>query len=183
MLFFRSISMEDFMHLEKRLAYLLRHDKKYAFDEHGWRAIGDLVEHHGFSCEEIEFIVANSSKKRFEFSEDKLLIRARQGHSLPVDVQLEVMTPPEFLYHGTVATRMSSILEKGLIPMSRQHVHLSVDEATAENVGSRRNGEVAILKVAARKMWEDEHSFWLSRNGVWLTKAVPPKYLDMVTHQ
>ena len=86
--------MTDYTHQEKCLAYLLRHDKNYAFDEHGWREVRDLVECHGFSCEELEYIVANSSKQRFEFSEDKLLIRARQGHSVKVDVELEEAVPP-----------------------------------------------------------------------------------------
>ena len=172
--------MADNINKEKRLAYLLRHDTHYAFDVHGWREVLDLVEHHGFSCEELTTIVANSNKQRFEFSEDGLFIRARQGHSIAVDVELAEATPPEYLYHGTVATNVPSIMEKGLVPMSRQHVHLSVDESTAVKVGSRRKGEVVVLKVAAHKMWENGHRFCLSRNNVWLTEAVPPKYLEII---
>ena len=172
--------MSDNIHKEKRLAYLLRHDKNYAFDEHGWREVSDLVENYCFSIDELDYIVANSCKQRFEFSEDKLLIRARQGHSFPVDVQLEMVMPPDYLYHGTSVSKLPSIMEKGLLRMSRQYVHLSFDEVTAEEVGSRRKGEVAILRVAARKMWEDGHCFWLSRNGVWLVDAVPPMYLEII---
>ena len=109
-----------------------------------------------------------------------MFIRARQGHSIAVDVELEEATPPEYLYHGTVAANVSSILEKGLVPMSRQHVHLSIDESIALKVGSRRKGNVVILKVAAHKMWEDGYSFWLSRNGVWLTEVVPSEFLDII---
>lgn len=173
--------MSDLVRKEKHLAYLLRHDKDYAFDEHGWREVCDLVENHDFSCEELEYIVANSSKQRFEFSENKLLIRARQGHSFPVDVQMDVVTPPEYLYHGTSVSKLPSIMEKGLLRMCRQYVHLSFDEVIAGEVGKRRKGEVLILKVAARKMWEDGHRFWLSRNGVWLTEAVPPEYLSVTS--
>lgn len=172
--------MSDLIRKEKRLAYLLRHDTQYAFDAHGWREVGDLVANHGFSREELITIVADSNKQRFEFSEDGLFIRARQGHSIAVDVELAEATPPEYLYHGTVATNVPSIMGKGLVPMSRQHVHLSIDESIALKVGSRRKGNVVILKVAAHKMWEDGYSFWLSRNGVWLTEAVPPKYLDII---
>ena len=174
--------MLNFIHKEKRLAYLLRHDKDYAFDMHGWREVSDLVEHHGFTRDELTTIVANSNKQRFEFSEDGLLLRACQGHSIAVDVELEEATPPEYLYHGTIATNVPSIIEKGLVPMSRQHVHLSVDESTAVKVGSRRKGEVTVLKVSAHKMWEDGHHFWLSRNNVWLTEAVPPKYLEIINN-
>lgn len=174
-------NMSDFVHKEKSLAFLLRHDhENYDFGIHGWREVCDLVEYHGFSCEELEYIVANSSKQRFEFSEDNLWIRARQGHSFKVDLQLEPSIPPECLYHGTISDKLPSIMEMGLLPMSRYQVHLSVDVATAIEVGSRRKGEVAILKVAARKMWEDGHRFWLSRNGVWLVDTVPPLYFDIV---
>ena len=172
--------MPNLIHKEKLLAFLLRHDKLYDFDEHGWRKVCDLVEHHGFSHDELVYIVANSNKQRFEFSEDGLFIRARQGHSIAVDVELEEATPPEYLYHGTVATNVPSIMEKGLAPMNRQYVHLSVDKSTALKVGSRRKGDVVVLKVAAHKTWEDGHRFWLSRNGVWLVESVPPKYLDLI---
>lgn len=172
--------MPDLIHKEKRLAYLLRHDIHYAFDVHGWRAVSDLVANHGFSYEELITIVANSNKQRFEFSEDGQYIRARQGHSIAVDVELAEATPPEYLYHGTVAANVPSIMEKGLVPMSRNQVHLSFDMDTAMKVGARRKGEVVILRVAAHKMWEDGYQFWLSRNNVWLTEAVPPKYLEII---
>lgn len=168
--------MTNFIHKEKRLAYLLRHDPN--IDIHGWREVHDLVENHGYSREELVSIVANSNKQRFEFSMDGQYIRARQGHSVKVDVELEEAMPPEYLYHGTLATNVPSIKENGILQMDRLHVHLSVDEDTAVKVGGRRKGEVAILKVAARKMWEDGYRFWLSRNGVWLTETVPQKYLD-----
>lgn len=170
--------MTDLIYKEKRLANLLRHDTRYAFDVHGWRAVRDLVANHGFSCEELTTIVSNSNKQRFEFSEDGLFVRARQGHSVKVDVELEQAMPPEYLYHGTLVTNVPSIMGNGILQMDRLHVHLSVDEDTAVKVGGRRKGEVAILKVAARKMWEDGHRFWLSRNGVWLTETVPQKYLE-----
>lgn len=168
--------MTDLIHKEKRLAYLLRHDPN--IDIHGWREVHDLVENHGYSREELVSIVANSNKQRFEFSMDGQYIRARQGHSVKVDVELEEAMPPEYLYHGTLVTNIPSIMKNGILQMDRLHVHLSVDEDTAVKVGGRRKGDVAILKVAARKMWEDGYRFGLSRNGVWLTETVPQKYLD-----
>ena len=117
--------MADNINKEKRLAYLLRHDTHYAFDVHGWREVLDLVEHHGFSHEELIAIVKNSNKQRFEFSDDGLFVRARQGHSIAVDVELAEAIPPDYLYHGTVATNVLSMIEKGLVPMSRQHASRS----------------------------------------------------------
>lgn len=163
---------------EKRLAYLLRHDHDYAFDIHGWRSVSDLVEHHGFTREELAYIVANSSKQRFEFSDDGLYIRARQGHSISVDVELEEAAPPEFLFHGTIEANVPSILAEGLKPMSRLKVHLSADVATARKVGERRKGTVVILRIASGRMAAEGHRFWLSRNQVWLAERVPPQYIE-----
>lgn len=165
---------------EKKLAYLLRHDTGYAFEKHGWREVDDLVKNHGFSQEELACIVSNSAKQRFEFSEDGMYIRARQGHSINVDVELKTEIPPEYLYHGTSASLVSKIMKEGLCRMSRQYVHLSADERTAYQVGARRNCTVAILKVSARKMGEDGFLFWISRNNVWLTETVPPQYISIL---
>ena len=166
------------IHREKRLAYLLRHDHDYAFDIHGWRLVSDLVEYHGFTREELECIVANSSKQRFEFSEDGLCIRARQGHSINVDVELEEAVPPEYLVHGTVEANVPAILAEGLKRMSRQQVHLSADVPTAHKVGGRRKGTVVILRIASGRMASEGHRFWLSRNQVWLVESVPPQYIE-----
>jgi len=105
------------------------------------------------------------------------LIRANQGHSVEVDLQLEEQEPPEFLYHGTVERFLSSILEAGLIRGKRHHVHLSKDVETAFKVGSRR-GKPVILTVDAGRMNRDGHKFLWSANGVWLTDSVPPGYLS-----
>lgn len=171
-------SMSNNISKEKKLAFLLRHDTNYAFDSHGWREVSDLVKNHGFSREELISIVAESNKQRFEFSEDRQCIRARQGHSINVDVELKEEIPPEYLYHGTSASLVSKIMKGGLCRMSRQYVHLSVDESMAMQVGARRKCEVAILKISARKMREEGFKFWLSRNNVWLTETVPPQYLE-----
>jgi putative RNA 2'-phosphotransferase len=104
------------------------------------------------------------------------LIRANQGHSVEVDLQLEEREPPETLYHGTVERFLPSIMEVGLIRGKRHHVHLSNDVETARKVGSRR-GTPVILNVDAGGAHRDGHKFLLSVNGVWLTETVPPKYL------
>ena len=170
--------MTDYTHQEKCLAYLLRHDKNYAFDEHGWREVRDLVECHGFSCEELEYIVANSSKQRFEFSEDKLLIRARQGHSVKVDVELEEAVPPEYLYHGTAKGFVDSILKLGILKGKRLYVHLSSTVEMAMKVGAR-HGEPVVLTINAKRMSEDGIRFLLSHNGVWLTEFVNARYITI----
>ena len=162
----------------KRLAFFLRHDKGYPFDEHGWREISDLITNHGYTMDELKEIVATNNKQRYEFSEDMTCIRARQGHSVHVDVELEEKMPPDTLYHGTAKAFIDSILEKGIIKGNRLYVHLSGTEETAINVG-KRHGEPVVLVIDAKRMAEDGHRFFLSRNGVWLTDYVDPKYIAM----
>ena len=126
----------------------------------------------------LEEIVRTDNKQRYSFNEDKTKIRANQGHSIPVDVELEQKTPPDVLWHGTGEKYVSSIKAEGLIPKTRLYVHLSADPDTAIKVGSR-HGKPVVYEVAAKEMQADGYVFFQSVNGVWLTKHVPVKYLRM----
>ena len=167
----------------KFISLILRHKPEaigIALDEHGWANVDELIEGirrtRPFSMEMLEEIVRTDSKQRYSFNEDRTLIRANQGHSIPVDVELERKTPPRVLYHGTGEKYTASIDAQGLLPGSRLYVHLSPDEATAVNVG-RRHGRPVVYEVLAEEMERDGMAFYLSVNGVWLTKNVPVKYL------
>ena len=124
----------------------------------------------------MEEVVATNDKKRFSFSPDGRLIRANQGHSVEVDLGLVPVEPPELLYHGTVERFLDSIRERALRG-NRHHVHLSADRETAARVGQRR-GRPVVLVVEAGRMHNDGQVFYRSENGVWLTEAVPPTYLQ-----
>lgn len=160
----------------KKLSYLLRHDKSYAFDEHGWREVSELVANYGFSLEELREIVATNNKQRYEFSEDMTCIRARQGHSIQVDVELAEAIPPDVLYHGTAKVYADSIMQQGLLKGKRLFVHLSTTVETATKVG-QRHGEPVVLVIDAKRMSEDGNKFFLSRNSVWLTEFVDAHYI------
>ena len=167
----------------KYISLILRHKPEtidISLDEHGWANVQKLIDGvsktHPLTMELLEEIVATDDKQRFSFNEDKSLIRANQGHSIPVDVELERVVPPEYLYHGTGEKYVDSIDETGLIPKSRLYVHLSADQDTAVKVG-KRHGKAVISKVLAGRMSEDGYEFYKSVNNVWLTKEVPVKYL------
>lgn len=134
----------------KELAFLLRHDKEYKFDKHGWREVSDLIKNHHYTMDELNEIVETNDKKRYEFSDDKKKIRARQGHSIVVDVELKETTPPDVLYHGTATRFLSSIYENGIIKGNRQHVHLSETVDIATTVG-KRHGKPCVLVVNCKK--------------------------------
>ncbi len=165
------------------ISLILRHQPEVigiTLDEHGWADVNALIEGvnrtHPLNREILEEIVRTDEKQRYSFNEDHTRIRANQGHSISVDVELKVCEPPEILYHGTGEKYVSSILKEGLIPKSRLYVHLSKDEATAKQVGSR-HGTPAVFAVEAGEMHRRGHVFFLSENGVWLVKHVPASYL------
>jgi putative RNA 2'-phosphotransferase len=170
----------------KYISLILRHKPETIgihLDEHGWANVGELLEGigktHTISMEILEEIVRTDEKQRYSFNEDKTLIRANQGHSVPVDVELEEVAPPEVLYHGTGEKFRESIEQEGLKPKSRLYVHMSADTETARKVGMR-HGKPVIFRIQARKMQEDGYIFYKSVNGVWLTNAVPAAYLQVI---
>lgn len=163
----------------RKLAFLLRHDRNYEFDCHGWREVSNLIEHCGFTLDELCEIVNTNNKQRFEFSDDMKNIRARQGHSVNVDVELTEKMPPNILYHGTSVEKVNSILSSGLLPQTRLYVHLSDNVETALNVG-KRHGKPVVFKVDTKKMSEDGIVFYLSRNGVWLVDKVDVHYITLM---
>lgn len=174
--------------LSKFISMILRHKPQVigiTLDEHGWADVDELIkginetgEEVKFSKDTLEIIVKTDKKQRYSFSQDKTLIRANQGHSIPVDVELEKKEPPKVLYHGTGVKSVKAIQEQGLLPMERLYVHLSIDVKTATNVG-KRHGTPVIFQVNAEQMQKDGYDFFQSVNGVWLTKEVPAKYLEL----
>ena len=170
----------------KFISLILRHKPEaigITLDEHGWADVDELIEGisrtQSIDREMLDEIVATDEKQRYSYNEDKTLIRANQGHSIPVDVEFERKAPPEILYHGTGEKYVSSIEKEGLIPKSRLYVHLSKDEDTAKKVGSR-HGKPVIYIVKSGQMSRDGIPFFLSANGIWLVKEVPVKYLESI---
>ena len=56
---------------------------------------------------------------------------------------------------------------------------MSKDIKTAENVG-KRHGKEIIYRINSGRMYRNGYKFYLSENGIWLTKEAPVKYLEMV---
>lgn len=168
----------------KFLSLVLRHQPEaigLTLDAQGWADIDTLVrlanaQGTALTRAGVEDIVASSDKQRFAIDPTGQRIRANQGHSVAVDLQLTPAEAPDTLFHGTATRFLPSITEKGLIPGARQHVHLSADATTATAVGGR-HGKPVVLTVRAADMQRDGHVFYRSANGVWLTASVPAQYL------
>ena len=174
----------ELIRTSKFLSLVLRHQPEIigiALDENGWTKIDTLLNAanahgHTIDRDRLVKIVRENDKQRFAISNDGLRIRANQGHSIKVELDLSPSVPPRELYHGTVQKFLPSIREQGLLPGSRQHVHLSANRQTAATVGQRR-GKPVILLVDAERMSLDDFTFYQSQNGVWLTNHVPASYL------
>ncbi|HWU91151.1 MAG TPA: RNA 2'-phosphotransferase, partial [Kofleriaceae bacterium] len=170
--------------VSKFLSLVLRHDPArigITLDDAGWTDVDALLtaaSAHGvlLTRDELREIVASSDKQRFALSPDGARIRANQGHSVPVDLQLAACEPPALLYHGTVEAALPGIREEGLVRGARHHVHLSADVETATKVG-RRRGAPVILTIRAADMHAAGHAFYRSENGVWLVDRVPARFL------
>ena len=176
--------MRDPVALSRRLAYVLRHDPASVhieLDAGGWVEVEELLAAlgaHGRSVSrgDLDAVMTDIPKQRFELRDGR--IRAAQGHSIEVDLGLTSQRPPATLFHGTVARFLDAIMVEGLRPGSRQHVHLSPDVATAEQVGARR-GRPLLLEVDAARLHDTGHTFLLAANGVWLTDHVPADHLHV----
>ena len=177
--------MSKYIKASKFMSLILRHKPEVigiTLDEHGWANVEELIagisKQYPFDIDILTEIVRTDNKQRYSFNEDKTLIRANQGHSIPVDVELESVAPPEFLWHGTADKSVWSINNLGLVPMSRLYVHLSADEKTAVGVG-KRHGRPVLYKVLSGEMHRRGYEFFCSKNGVWLTMHVPVEFIVM----
>jgi putative RNA 2'-phosphotransferase len=170
--------------VSKYLSKHLRHQPQrlgLCLDVGGWVAVEALLaacatDGMAISRAELEDVVARNDKRRFAFDETRTLIRANQGHSVPVDLRLAPVTPPAVLYHGTGERAVDAIQRAGLLKMRRHHVHLSPDRATARKVGAR-HGRPIVLAVDAAAMHQAGRVLYHTANGVWLVECVPPEFL------
>lgn len=176
-------SYEKLKSTSRFISLILRHKPEkigLSLDEHGWANVDELIAGiaatRPFNMEMLEEIVQKDDKQRYSFNGNKTMIRANQGHSIPVNVELERKLPPDILWHGTGEKYVTSIEKQGLLSKSRLYVHLSSNYDTAVKVG-RRHGKPVVYEIDSRQMQADGYVFYQSVNGVWLTKCVPVDYL------
>ena len=178
--------MDKTTELSKFIALILRHQPSAAgieLDQHGWANVNDMID--GINAtgkfyinrDILDEIVRTDNKQRYAYDESRAHIRARQGHSVKVDVGLAEMTPPEYLWHGTAEKYVEKIDEEGLLPKGRLYVHLSTSVSTARTVG-KRHGKPVLYRVRSGEMVKDGFKFYRSENKVWLTEHVPKQYLE-----
>lgn len=180
--------MNELEELSREISYALRHapwEYELEMDEEGWTPIEQLLDalHRDDKwkniCEaDLSKMIERSVKKRHEIVDGR--IRAFYGHSIPMKILKEEKIPPNVLYHGTARRFVQSIIENGLLPQSRQYVHLSQDVETAENVGKRHDNMPCILIITAKKAWDEGIKFYMGNEKVWLADMIPSKYIEII---
>jgi putative RNA 2'-phosphotransferase len=172
----------------KFLSLVLRHKPEaleIELDSAGWvdvRLLLRKMKDNGRPLKrtDLEDIVSSDDKGRFQFSENGLKIRVCQGHSVNIVLNPTLKISPSVLYHGTARSSLESIFKSGLSSQKRQYVHLSSDIQTAIKVGNR-HGKCVVLNVDCQTLTTLGHDFFVSDNGVWLTKDIPASALGFVS--
>ncbi|MDD3172671.1 MAG: RNA 2'-phosphotransferase [Herbinix sp.] len=177
----------DYVELSKEVSYALRHapwEYELELDSEGWVSATQLLEAlsnsgkwRNVNLEDLQYMINTSEKKRHEINNNK--IRAIYGHSIPMKILKEVRRPPSILYHGTSHDALDSILMNGLLPRSRQYVHLSQDINIARQVGKRRDEKPVILKIDADLAYNQGISFYYGNEKVWLADTIPPTFIQV----
>ncbi|WP_027088924.1 RNA 2'-phosphotransferase [Thomasclavelia saccharogumia] len=179
--------MNDLTKMGKYLSLILRHKPEIIgieLDDHGWAEVSALIEGINktgryIDKEILDKIVETNNKKRYQYNVNQTKIRANQGHSINVDVELQEKSPPNLLYHGTAKKSLENIKKSGIKKMERLYVHLSKDVETAKNVG-KRHGLPVVLVIDTKAMVKDGYIFYYSNNGVWLCDDIDYKYVKKV---
>ncbi len=180
------MNSEELKKKSKWLSKHLRHSPQKVgliLEDGGWVTVDDLLKaanrnHMPMTLRELDEVVAGNDKQRFSFDDKGHKIRANQGHSVEVDLQLQAVTPPSTLFHGTATKNKEAILVEGLNKGKRHHVHLSREVQTAIQVGSR-HGKPLVLTIDALGMHANGFDFYRSDNGVWLVEEVPARFITV----
>ena len=139
----------------RRLSYILRHCPEsidLELDDHGYGDVQKILEALNITIEDLDTIVREDEKQRYSYNGDHTRIRANQGHSISVNVDLKEVVPPDILYHGTATRFVTSILEEGILSQTRLYVHLSQDKETATKVVQDMVNPMSLLLIQNRCM-------------------------------
>jgi putative RNA 2'-phosphotransferase len=177
----------DLNNLSRAVSHALRHEPwlyELELDEAGWAPVDALLAAlraedptwASLSQADLVQMIARSEKKRHELHDDR--IRALYGHSTPQRLLRDPAEPPGVLYHGTSPETVEQIMREGLKPMGRQYVHLSINTATAEQVGRRKAKTPVVVCVRADAAHAGGVPFYRGNNLVWLADAIPPAFIE-----
>jgi putative RNA 2'-phosphotransferase len=177
----------DYKRLSQTIARALRHAPEaygLQLDDEGWTSVEALLaalrrrrDWQNLSEHDLVVMMERSSKQRYEMCDGR--IRAFYGHSIPDKVQKLPVEPPQVLYHGTAPDVVEQIRAEGLKSMNRQYVHLSTEQQTAAQVGSRKTSHPVLLKIRALEAYQAGVRFYHGNEDTWLADSIPPEFIDL----
>lgn len=158
---------------------------------------------NSFSDEELKAVVQQNDKQRFatKYENEKLYVRANQGHSNKVASQIQedkLLTQLSIddlikypvVVHGTTRTAYETCIRKqGLKKMGRSHIHFAISDDFVEsntNQSGIRSSSDVLIYVSMQQAMLDGIVFYISDNNVILTTGVDgclsPKYFTRVKY-
>ncbi|RLF38456.1 MAG: RNA 2'-phosphotransferase [Thermoplasmata archaeon] len=171
--------------VSKYLSYLLRHNPEgLPISKDGFIPIEDILKkirkRFPNVDEKILYKLNEGSKSRFEIKNGR--IRALYGHTIPVEIPLEIDIDVEILYHGTTKEAAEKILKEGLKRKGRRKVHLSSTIQQAIRVGKRRTKNPVILKIDAESARNNGIVFEKANDLVYLSEEIPPIFISKLSN-
>ena len=166
------------------MSYVLRHNPdRYGLqpDRHGYVDLNAFLltaqrRYPALTSERLRTLIEGAGAERFEIAGSRL--RARYGHSIPVDPPGPPVVPPARLYHGTDASRADAILADGLRPLDRRMVHVSQTADEALSVARRKTERPVLLRIHAQEAHRQGVEFYCE-GTVYLTAYIPPQFLTL----
>ena len=177
--------MSDFKRISKLLSLMLRHrpdEFGLNVDEYGYAPVEDVVEALGTKIDDItddillEMLNA-PDQRRFELNEKG--VRAKYGHSFFVEMD-DPEEPPEHLYIGCTQEQAATYSDKGIRPVDRSYIHLSISREAAE-ARNRRVELPCLAVIAARDAHEGGVEFY-PRGEIVLCRDIPSQFISNIEH-
>lgn len=177
------IPKEKVERLGKFISGVLRHfPDKFGLDmdENGWVDFEKLLRvvsrrYRWANRWVVKALIYSDRKGRYELKDDK--IRARYGHSVPVELNDMPEAEEDLLYYGTSEEESVRLLELGIKPVNQTFVHLSTTLEKSEEVARLRTDEPIILEVDAKRAREDGIRLIKVNEHIVLAKEIPPEYI------
>lgn len=178
---------EEVDQLGRIMAGVLRHFPErftLTMDSHGWievRSIVDAVrarrnQFHWLRPHHIKALAATDPKGRYQCENER--VRATYGHSIELDLDLPTDNIPNELYYPATEEEVGIILETGLKPSDRKHVHLSLTPDNATDAGAHRTEKPVILRINAEGAIRSGIVIKRAGKTVFITKEIPAEYLS-----
>ncbi len=175
--------------MARKLALVLRHaPEKFdlEMDINGWIDVRDIVRkfkdgrrrQHWLRPHHLVAISETDPKGRYEVRGN--MMRATYGHTVEIELDLPSSDIPDSLYYPCDPNEAENLIEIGISPGGRAHVHLSASIRNAAEAGRVHHDDPAIIEVDTARMVASGETIWHAGVTVYLSETVAGEYLSIV---